>query len=323
MKVFLAYRDRDLDLAAELPPNAEALTQDLGLDILFRAMAVGDRFLATVARSAVLASLRDVDAIRYRQAVLGDCLAHPAVVRQLYALAAEAIEREHKLWGYSAQSPDSALYHSVNMMKLFIEMLRRLRRVAEEHASAFSSDGFTRLFDELARELDDPYLTRWSSISGACSSRTGPPERRAGPANLGIDYVLRRRAGRRSWRERIGLTERDSFVWELPARDDAGAQALGEMRSRGIALAAGALAQSADHILSYFAQLRSELGFYVACLNLRDALDRTGSPICLPEPGPAGEPTLHARGLYDVCLQLSMTGSVVVATSTQTARRCS
>ncbi len=46
MKVFLAYRDRDLDLAAELPPNAEALTQDLGLDILFRVMAAGDQFLS-------------------------------------------------------------------------------------------------------------------------------------------------------------------------------------------------------------------------------------------------------------------------------------
>ncbi len=99
MKVFLAYRDRDLDLAAELPPNTEALTQDLGLDILFRAMAAGDRFVPTVARSAVLASLHDVDAIRYRQAVLADCLAHPAVVRQLYALAAEAIEREQAVVG--------------------------------------------------------------------------------------------------------------------------------------------------------------------------------------------------------------------------------
>ena len=312
MKVFLAYRDRDLDLAAELPPNAEALTQDLGLDILFRVMAAGDRFLSTVARSAILTSLHDVDAIRYRQAVLGDCLAHPAVVRQLYALAAEAIEREHRLWGFSLQTPDSVLNHSVDMMELFVEMLRRVRRVAEEHASAFSSEGFTRLFDELARELDDPYLTSVEQHLRRLQFQDGVRlSAELGPANLGINYVLRRRAGRRSWRERIGLPERDSYVWELPPRDDAGAQALAEIRSRGIALAAGALGKSADHILSYFAQLRSELGFYVACLNLRDALDRTGSPTCLPEPGPAGEPTLRARGLYDICLRLSMAGPVV------------
>jgi DNA mismatch repair ATPase MutS len=83
------------------------------------------------------------------------------------------------------------------------------------------------------------------------------------------------------------------------------------MRGRGIALAASALAQSVDHILSYFTQLRAELGFYVGCLNLRDALDRFGALTCRPEPEPAGEPVLEAHGLYDACLSLAMVGRVV------------
>ena len=67
MKAFLMYRDRDFDpqqllarrerdsrarakdqslsLQQVLPSNATALTQDLGLDILFNAMARGDNFL--------------------------------------------------------------------------------------------------------------------------------------------------------------------------------------------------------------------------------------------------------------------------------------
>jgi DNA mismatch repair ATPase MutS len=312
MKVFLAYCDRDLDLAAQLPANAETLTQDLGLDILFGAMAAGDRFLPTVAKSTVLASLTDVDAIRYRQAVLADCLAQPAVVRELYALAVEAIEREHRLWWHTARSPDSLLSGSVDRMKLFVELLRRLRVVAEGHASAFHSEGFTRLFGEIARELDDRYLSSVDQHLLRLQFRDGVRvSAELGPANLGINYVLRRRVRRPSLRERIGLAEPESYVWQLPERDDAGAQALGEMRSRGIALAANALGQSTDHILSYFAQLRSELGFYVGCLNLHDALDRMGAPTCLPEPGSVGEPTLRAGGLYDAGLRLSMTGLVV------------
>jgi len=39
---------------------------------------------------------------------------------------------------------------------------------------------------------------------------------------------------------------------------------LSELRGRGINLAASALAQSTDHILSFFNMLRAELGFYVA-----------------------------------------------------------
>ena len=77
MKAFLMYRDRDFDVDADPPPGATALTQDLGLDTLFGAMAAGDRFLFGVARSAVLASLDAPDAIRYRQQLLADCVAQP------------------------------------------------------------------------------------------------------------------------------------------------------------------------------------------------------------------------------------------------------
>ena len=74
---------------------------------------------------------------------------------------------------------------------------------------------------------------------------------------------------------------------------------------------ATALAQSTDHILSFFTMLRVELGFYVACLNLRDQLVRKGEPLCFPEPLPAGHPVLICQGLYDVCLSLRIEERVV------------
>ena len=54
MKAFLMYRDRDFDLEAPLPPNSEALIQDLELNVLFDAMALGDKYLHEVASKAVL-----------------------------------------------------------------------------------------------------------------------------------------------------------------------------------------------------------------------------------------------------------------------------
>lgn len=312
MRVFLAYRDRDFDLGAELPANTEALTQDLGLNILFGAMAAGDRFLLAVATAAVLDGLHDVDAIRYRQAVLADCLAQPAVVRQMYALAVEAIERERRHWIYTERSPDSLLHRSVDVMKEFVEVLTRLRGIADEHGSAFQSDGFTRLFREIVDELNDAYLRAVDQHLRRLQFRDGLRlSAELGPANRGVNYVLRRRVKRPSWRERIGLTEPDSYTWELPERDEAGAEILGDLRGRGLALAANALAQSTDHILSYFAQLRAELGFYVGCLSLHELLTRKGEPTCLPEPVAAGTAALSARGLYDACLSLSMPGRVV------------
>ncbi|MDA8203638.1 MAG: DNA mismatch repair protein MutS, partial [Chloroflexi bacterium] len=94
MKAFLMHRDRDFDPDQPAPANAAELAQDLELGAIFDAMAAGDAFVRDVVAKAVLASLDDPDGIRYRQGILGDALAHPEVVRELYAIAIEAIERE-------------------------------------------------------------------------------------------------------------------------------------------------------------------------------------------------------------------------------------
>jgi hypothetical protein len=68
MKAFLMYKNRDFDLWRKLPWNEQALTQDLELNTLFDSMALEDKFLFEVAKSAVLSGLNnDLDTIRYRQ----------------------------------------------------------------------------------------------------------------------------------------------------------------------------------------------------------------------------------------------------------------
>ena len=57
MKAFLMYRDRDFDPRQELPVNEPALTQDLELNTLFDAIALGDNFLFEAAKTAVLSGL--------------------------------------------------------------------------------------------------------------------------------------------------------------------------------------------------------------------------------------------------------------------------
>ncbi|HEX3958659.1 MAG TPA: hypothetical protein VHZ03_18860, partial [Trebonia sp.] len=94
MKAFLMYRDRDIDPEHEPTEAEEALTQDLELGMLWTAMADGDDFLADMARRAVLSSLTSPEAIVYRQQILDDAIAQPAVIRQLYDTAVAAITAE-------------------------------------------------------------------------------------------------------------------------------------------------------------------------------------------------------------------------------------
>ena len=97
----------------------------------------------------------------------------------------------------------------------------------------------------------------------------------------------------------------------VPERDEAGMRALSDLTSRGVNSTSSALAQSADHVRSFFEMLRAELGFYLSCLNLRDRLTAKGSPVCFPDPDSpvpagAGHARLSARGLYDASLALSL-----------------
>src|ERR1017187_9647993 len=185
------YAGRASDLGGELPASAVALTDDLGLNTLFQAMAGGDEFLFDVARRAVLCSLTVPEEIGYRQRILEDCLKQASVVRQMYDAAVEAVTGSKKIYrGIMSQSPESILRWSLETLQLFTGILRRLRHVADEHAAGFRSEGFTALFGALGRELSDDYfqavedhLARLRFPGGVLVSA------RLGKGNKGLGYI--------------------------------------------------------------------------------------------------------------------------------------
>lgn len=313
MKAYLMYRDRDVELEPALPPHEQALTQDLALDTLFDAMALHDPFVRDLARKAVLSSLTDPAAIVYRQHVLGDCVAQPATVREIYAIAVEAIERERMIYRSFMQYPDSVLRRSTEVLGVFVGLLKQLRAIADQHAARFQSDGFARFFAMLRTELSDTYVLAVEEHLKQLQLRRGAwISARLGKGNKGVDYVLRRpRTPEPWWRQWIPFGRESPYTLVIADRDESGIHALEALRGRGINATASALAQAADHILHFFHMTRAELAFYVGCLNLRERLATKGEPLCFPEPLPAGKAVLSARGLYDACLSLSVQGRVV------------
>ena len=306
-------RERNSGPIAAAPGNDAVLTQDLELQTLWNAMAAGDEFLFEVARRAILSSLSDPDAIVYRQQVLADCLEHPETVRQLYQLAIDALENERQvssLWLLS--TPDNTIHRSVRVLKLQVEVLRRLRQTAEQQAGNFSSEGFRRFFAMLSEELSDDYLQTVEHHLNELEFRRGVLESaELAKGNKGRRYIVRRQREQR-WTERLPFGNRSpGYTFTIPARDENGFKALEEIRGKGINHVANAVAQSADHVKSFFSMLRIELAFYLGCLNLRERLDAKGEPACFPVPLAAGQRTLTADGLYDVSLTLHLPDRVV------------
>ena len=308
-----AERSRQNAPVLALTGNDAVLTQDLELETLWNAMAAGDEFLFETAKRVVLSSLTGPDAIVYRQQVLADCLEHPATVRQLYDLAVQALDNERQAGGlWFRASADSILHRSLQVLKLQVPVLRQLRQIASEQAGLFRSEGFCRLFAMLAQELSDGYLQTVEQHLRQLEFKRGTFESaQLGQGLKGRRYTVRTPHEQR-WTERLPFASRpDSYTFTIPPRDENGFRSIETIRGKGINQVANAVAQSADHVKSFFATLRLELAFYLGCVNLTERLAAKGEAVCFPQPLPADQLVLTAEGIYDVCLTLHLQTPVV------------
>jgi DNA mismatch repair ATPase MutS len=316
MRVLLLHRDRSFDMGGKLPSNEQALSQDVELGVLLGAMAREDKFLYQVARRVILSSLVDLDQILYRQSTLKDCLRNPGVVRDIYRVAEETTTGEKGIWGlYNPyKSTDQILGRSVKVLQLCVGKLKELRGIVDQHSSEFESEGFRSLFAMLKEELSDEYLARVQALLNGLESSDGTLIRaELGQGNKGTKYALCRQPDKKQGRiaRVFGTNEPRQFIYSLDTNDNTGTEMLSQLRDRGINNVANTLAQSSDHVLGFFTSLRTELAFYVACLNLGDVLARKGEPTCFPTPLERGRRGLSFEGLYDACLTLKLEQRVV------------
>lgn len=314
MKAFLLYADQDFDGTRALPWPAAALIQDLELDLLFDTMADGDSFVRDVVVKAVLAPVVDPATIRYRQQILDDCLKNPRLVRAIYDLAVETIEAERlNFWGLLREHPSAILNRSRDVLAMFVLMLRKLRDLAAAHQRDVTSAGLTTLFAMLQRELSDAYFAEVDRHLRHLQFPHGLVISAAlGDGNKGCDYVLHQPPDHGpGWRAQLFGAPAAAYTFCIAERDESGTQALVALKNQGLNLVANALAQSVDHILSFFQMLRTELAFYLGAVNLAHRLAEIGAPRCFPQPGAAGERAQAFTDLYDAALALRVGHRVV------------
>nr|WP_319488682.1 DNA mismatch repair protein MutS [uncultured Caproiciproducens sp.] len=309
MKVHLMHCDTDFNLQAKSCFGKDTLIADLEFSRIISTMAQGDTIIQDVCNSALFCPLQTAKEIRYRQDVLQDCIDNPEVVRKLYAVTIETMERKHESWSWlsTRQNLSSNFSSAVNLLKIYTEMLQKMRNVAGMNMQNFQSQGLRNFSSMLWSELDDHYFSQISSILNELKDGTGMLiSAKLGNYNQGINYVMRRKEKTHFWRH---WHFAPSFT--LAPRDDAGASDLSNRRARAINESVNVLAQSAEHVESFFSILQKELAFYVGCLNLYDKLQALGMPVCIPKLLPSESESRVYDTLYDVSLALTKDSSVM------------
>ncbi|WP_067570189.1 MutS-related protein [Nocardia acidivorans] len=286
----------------------DAVTADLGLDTLYAAMTDGDDFLTTVAKTVVPLSLTDLEVIRHRRGVLSDCCADPAMLRALYAVTAEATAVRRWTSG-RGREPRGKLGLALRPLRALVGLLRQLRQTFHRYAASCRSDGMDRLRRALADQLDDGYLDLLEQHVAALHFEHGMRfSAGLGVGNKADRIVLHEppAAAKRALFGRhtgVSFEAFDNFEFHdgdpLRAVIEPPLDAVAEVVSR-----------VTDNVQDFFRQLRTELAFYLGCVNLHEKVRASGAPVCFPTPVEAGENLLRATDLRDIGLSLSTSGVI-------------
>ena len=315
MNVYLMFSDRDFNLEQGTPWNGPDLIQDLQLGPVVSAMADGDEFLYRVAQSALLSSIGNGhDVILYRQAILNDCMKNTPTIKRLYKLAVGVIgNKQVSHWSSGiTHSSWSLLSRSVETLQVFTGTLRTLRSIADQVSGEFESEGFKDFFNRIKKEITSEYLLE---IEEHLRELNFEDEvligAQLGKGNRGSNYVLCKPKEQKKWFEKVFKIGPREYTFRINDQDETAVRKLSEFRNRGVNSVANAAAQSVEHILNYLVMLRTELAFYLGCINLHERLNEIGVKTCFPVPTAADERNLSWEGLYDLSLALSMKMPVV------------
>ncbi len=296
---------------AQAPENLlvlarDALKADLELNTILDNISKGDKFIRTAWLSAMFAPLQDLKLLAYRHEVLADAIAHPDVIRALYDLCLEAEKRRkstvHWMTNYYLSSTYSgAIQYLIN----FTETLQKLRQQADANLSGFRAAGFLDLFRTLQEELPDSYLEKVRSQLTELSNQDGYlVSARLGSYLQGVDYVLHKRE-----KKLLNLDFVKAQTYKLTEKD-MGAEDISARQDRAINEVTNALAQSAEHLSSFFDTLRSELGFYVGCLNFMEMMKGYGMPTCIPTLTEKSGDSRSWSEMYDIALVFTKKSAV-------------
>jgi len=307
MNVNLLFRDVIHRTSMSTPWNSRELEKDLDLEIIYNAMAGKDAYVFDVCRKTILNSLTDRDTIVYRQDVLKDAFDNQGLIREIYSTIVKAgTEARKQYFWISRSNPVSVLHESISMLKIYFSALERIRELGREALPSLHSEGFRQLFGMIIHEFSQEYI---GVVSGHLESLRFPRgiyvRGALGMGNSLTGYTLVVPDVRpNKIFDRITHLREPHYTYVIPDRDESGAEALAEMRTKSIWKTAETVGESAEKVLAFMDSMKEEIAFYLGCLNLWNELKTMGATVSFPVPEKDAKSGIGYEGIYDMALSL-------------------
>lgn len=304
MKTRLMFRDKAFCLQGATHPFPQQLVSDLRLAPIFDAMAKGDEDVMNSVMVALLSPLTASDDIVYRQQVLQDCIHHEALIIELYQIAQEALAAKKKEGWWMGHYLPSIFSGSVRLLSSYLVFLKRLRRIASDSLSTFTSQGFLSLFQEVVEQMDDDFFTDAKSVLNELRLHKGVLLGCSLPPNVNAEQLrLLRPNFKKRW---LWFDDFFARTYRLAPRDEVGTNDLMMREEIAMNNSINSLATAVDHVEHFFIDLRNELAFYLGNLHLTHLLADLKLPYCVPEVCPPIRWCRTFAQLYD--LSFGVTG---------------
>jgi DNA mismatch repair ATPase MutS len=303
MKAYLMYKEDDSKARAS--EMGLTLKADLELGKLLDNMADGDKAIYAACEDAILRPLQSIEAIKYRQDTLADAINNQDAVRRMYLITAQLDNIQ--TYYMSPTRMAEAFQMSVEILRIYAKLLKDLREVADKRSQDFKSVPFRKLFVMLQKELSDSFFAEVNDLTEELKNLDNLLISAKLGSNLqSVGYTLRRKE-KGFW-----------LKWKLtPAitvnveKDPEGVNDLIMRRDRATSEATSILKQAAKYLEDFMNMLRSELAFYVGCINLMDRMKALGMPVSVPTLLPSTSRERSWKGLYDVSLAFTKEAAVI------------
>lgn len=294
----------------QVSENGKAVADDLELSTMYDVMAGGDQFIRTVVADAIPRSLNNPDVIEYRQRVAADSCANPGLIRELYGLATAAVAAPRWTGGRD-RSARVKLYLSLEPLTKLIDFLRLLRSKCELNSPSFGSEGFTELANRLTSTFGEEYLTEIERhLDDLQYEHDFEISAELGPQCKITNTVLHEPLKQPRRRKSI-FGQKERHLVEVSETDDDAKQFIWHLVGQGLERVVDVMSRATDTIGNFFRTLRTELAFFVGCVNLFERLQNDGYSVCFPNPLPQGSgASFSFRSLRDPALCLSTVPAV-------------